>query len=284
MATNSISALWIGSELPTFSQMCLSSFARHGYDVQLFTFDGTIVMPEGVRRVDAREILAEQTVFANPDRPGTYAAYANLFRYTLLQKQETTWVDVDVLCLGRLPPTDYLFGFEWRTRVNNAVLRAPRDSELLRTLHEKAAAVPVDQITWGLTGPVLLTQTLADLGLTQLALPRRVLYPIHHIQLWRLWDPAQTSRVQRMVKGSATLHLFNEFLRNCTLPIRDMNPPPGSFMAMQLKAAGLHIDGPPVDVDWVRTQWRDQLNVRGSRMRILQRGLRAGLAKLIPSR
>ena len=87
-----------------------------------------------------------------------------------------------------------------------------------------------------------------------------------------------------MVKGSATLHLFNEFLRNCTLPIRDMNPPPGSFMALQLQAAGLHIDGPPVDVEWVRTQWRDQLNVRGSRLQILQRGLRAGLAKLMPTR
>lgn len=280
----SISALWIGGPLPVTSQMCLSSFVRHGHDVILYTFDSQIPVPDGLTRVDAREILPEESVFANPDRP-SYAGYANLFRYRLLQKQETTWVDADVLCLGPLPEGPYLYGYEWRRTVNNAVLRAPRDSELLRLLYDRAVTVPPEQVQWGQLGPALLTQTVGDLRLTGHTQRRRVLYPVHFIDLWRLWDPEQTRRVGRMMAGASTLHLFNEWLRRCSLPIRSMTPPEGSFMAQELEKAGLRIDGDPVDADWVRTVWRKELDVRGGPLpRIIYRRAKEEMSRVVGTR
>lgn len=262
---DTVSALWVGSRLGPLAGLCLTSFVRSGYDTQLFLFDPQIEVPEGVIRRDARDVLPESTVFENRDRPGTYAGYANLFRYRLLQLEATTWVDVDVLSVGTLPEGEYLFGAESPTLVNNAVLRAPQDSELLRVLFDRASSVPADQVRWGMIGPVLLTAVVEELGMTGCVAPVSVLYPVHYSEVWKLFDPQSTQEVVRRLDTSATLHLWNEVLRHAPIPVASLAPPKGSYMDLAFNQAEL---APPTDVvmdpDWARHVWRPILEPKVS--------------------
>lgn len=45
--TPSVSALWIGNALSPYEDLCLSSFVQAGYEVQLFTYDPELDVPQG---------------------------------------------------------------------------------------------------------------------------------------------------------------------------------------------------------------------------------------------
>ena len=248
----SVSALWIGKALSPYEHLCLSSFVRAGYEVQVFTYDPDLDVPEGARRCDAREVLPESSVFENHQQRGTFAAFSNIFRYRLLQLQDTTWIDTDVMLVGdALPAGAYLFGYEDPEHVNSAILRAPRSSPFLAYLFDTSAAVDPSELTWGQIGPELVTDAVTRFDLHRLVQPAEVLYPLHYEEVGMLFDPSQFAAVQERLQNASTLHLWNEIMRRGG-PVKQVRPPQGSWLAHAFDSYALDFGSRfEHEVDWV---------------------------------
>lgn len=258
----SVSGLWIGGELGQFERLSLSTFVTRGFEVNLFSYDPGLVPPRGVLLRDADDIAKKETVFENFDKPGTFAAFSNIFRYLLLRSQDTTWIDVDVVALkDSLPAGDYLFGWESRDFLNGAVLRAPGNSPIVKFWIDSATSIPANQVKWGQLGPRLISKGVREFGLENYALPREILYPVPYHQVWKLFDPRQLPWVMRTLKGSSTLHLWNEALR--TGPAKLLRPPKGSYLDFLFESHEVEPDSEErLSLDWVRRVWRPRIDPR----------------------
>jgi hypothetical protein len=221
---------WVGSQPGIYERLCISSFLHFDYVVKFYTYDLTVDLPDGAITMDASEILPRELVFENASSPGSYSAFANLFRYSLIESRGETWVDADVYCLTpTLPEGEYLFGFEDDTWINNAVLRLPLGSIASKRLLDEATRDPNSPL-WGTNGPKLLTRIVRDLCLDSLAQPREIFYPIHFTEIWRLFDPTERDWVEESLKKGRTLHLWNEILRRGGAALKQYPPPEGSWM------------------------------------------------------
>ena len=95
-------SFWAGPSLSPYEHLCLTSFIDRGHAFDLYTFDANLAVPAGVQLRDAATILdqSEYFVYENGPGRGSPSAFANLFRYKLLQDKGGWWVDTDVICLA----------------------------------------------------------------------------------------------------------------------------------------------------------------------------------------
>jgi len=211
-----VNTLWVGSpKLTPVERFCLWSWVMQGHRVVLHTYRQLTGVPFGVEQRNAVEVLPSAAIFRYGKKTGQYrggyGAFANLFRYALLEFPGGWWVDTDVVALQPLTELDkrpYVFGWQGNGLVCNAVMKLPPACPLghrLREYAEKAGKNPKH----GQTGPALLTKLIKRLGLTEHVLQKRVLYPYGPDQWRRAWCSGGT------VPGpdSYTLHLWNEKLR-----------------------------------------------------------------------
>lgn len=100
--TETVQSLWIGPHLSRLERVCLSSFMKNGHRFQLYVYHEPKGVPNGVELLDANHVVPEKDIFMYPHRK-SYAAFANLFRYVLLERYGGYWVDTDIVCLRPLP-------------------------------------------------------------------------------------------------------------------------------------------------------------------------------------
>ena len=249
-------AFWTGGPLSHYEQLSLRSFARRGYPVNLFTYEQDLDAPSGVALRDAREVLRLGGLAEELIERRAFALLSDIIRYRLLASGPVgrTWVDTDVVLLSdRLPEGPYLFARESTTLVNGAVLRLPSGSPLLSDLLTAVDGLNADAAVaapWGTFGPKLLTRLVLERGLEEHAHPSATLYPIHHRQTWRLFDPNSSGWCARATEGSVALHLWNEIVRRAGL--RGARPPEGSYLAELLERNGIDVAAPPVSRRAVR--------------------------------
>lgn len=275
-----VSALWIGKPLGPFEWLSLASFVARGFEVDLYAYGRPRAVPEGVRWRHAAAIMPETEVFENPREPGTFAAFANRFRYRLLQMRDTVWVDADVLCLAEgLPSSPYIFGWESPGVVNSAVLAAPAQSALLADLVSRAAAMDPSRINWGEMGPRLVTSAVAEHDLTRWVLPQAAFYPVAYQDAWMLFDPRSAEAVASDTGGSLCLHWWNECLRRADPGFLESKPPAGSYMADAFARHDVRFpsNAGVIDDEWVRSVWRRQGQPLPPRHMRMARRLRSAL-------
>jgi hypothetical protein len=251
-----VASFWHGGPLSSFEQLSLNSFVRAGYRVELYAYR-ELDVPEAVELRDARDVLPESSLFANVDRPGSFALFSNWFRYRLMSESGCTWIDTDSVLIGpRLPDSPYLFGWEDDQQINGAFLRFPRGSELQRRLLDAAQVLedPVERdVPWGTFGPKLLTRTVEGLGLAAHALEVSALYPIHYSDAWRLFDPRSLRWCRERAKGAVALHLWNSAFAGHD--IKASTPPSGSYIRELLQRHEIETQWPETDATWVRGVW-----------------------------
>lgn len=248
----SVSSLWIGNAMSPYEHLCLSSFVRAGYEVKVFTYDPTLVIPLGAQRCDAREVMPESSVFENQRQHGTYTAFSDIFRYRLLQLQDTTWIDTDVILVSdSLPDGAYLFGYEDPGYANCAILRAPSESPFVDYLFDTSVAADHATMNWGDIGPRLVTDAITRFNLQDLVQPSGVLYPVHYREVGMLFDPEQCEAVTERLQHASTLHLWNEIMRRGG-PVKQLRPPRGSWLARAFDSYDIDFGSDFVhDVEWV---------------------------------
>jgi hypothetical protein len=227
---------WHG-RLNPFAYACLSSFARAGASLRVFTYDPQLELPPGVRHADARTICPDESLtgrFIANGKP-SLATFADMFRYRMMRQTGCCWVDTDMLCLSK--PAFETDGFVFcrqadavgTSLVNNAVLRLPPTSPALAELIAAGdAAIDVDQ-RWGAIGPFLLTPVLFKYNLTQHALDSHVCYPVEPEQFWKLFLPSYRDWVVNAAREASFVHLWSEAIAWTGYDFWAC-PPPGSYL------------------------------------------------------
>lgn len=240
-----IRSLWIGGALSRLERVCLSSFLRAGHKVYLYTYDEVLNIPEGVEVLDANLILPRDKIFTygavTGKGKGSYAGFANHFRYEMLLKcSNTYWVDMDVICLSPFYIENELdFGFENDTYINNAVIGTKNSGNKLFSDLSNYCNNPFQftswdtfkflirkfigrtwgrgdfsYLPWGITGPKALTGFVKKGKLLNYAAPVRKYYPISSAD-WKKIFFASDEHIN--LDGAQAVHLWNEQLRRDNL-------------------------------------------------------------------
>src|SRR5262249_37246996 len=149
-------------------KLCLSSFLRTGYTVHLYTYQDVRGVPPDVVLQDANSILPESSIFkyAGDFGAGSYAGFADRFRYHLLAKKGGWYFDMDFVALRkREPPSDLWFAStwegEWRECANNcAIWCLPGDQRIIRLRDEcDKLCSRQESVRFGDGGPFLVQRT-----------------------------------------------------------------------------------------------------------------------------
>lgn len=237
-----IHALWIGDKLGEISRCCLTSFIKQGHSVYLHTYGDIQDLPQGITICDANKIIKKEKIFRHK-HTGSYAIFADIFRYELLKNVNGIYVDCDVYCLKPLtiPEHGYLFGLEDDNIINNAILALPSNSSLLNRLSniithknfipewysDKAKkrlklrnifglSKHISEMKWGVTGPEALTYYVNACKVEHLAQAIDIFYPIHYDRISQLLSP-DLSLNEVVTSKTLAVHLYNEKLRQVNL-------------------------------------------------------------------
>lgn len=239
--TEILRSLWIGEPLGPIERLSMSSFLGHGHEYQLYCYGDVPGIPAGVKVMDAREILPEDSIFRYERGPGkgSVSAFSNLFRYKLLLEKGGWWVDTDVVCLKPFDfPDPVVIASEhswWGAKVSSGILRLPRAHAIARQCFEIAGRADRASLNWGDIGPRLLQRVVKASGHMYSVQDPGVFCPIP----WRKWrlllrgDPRACSRY--ISEATCAVHLWHEMWRRAGLD-RQAEFPEMSYMSQLVRA------------------------------------------------
>jgi len=156
-----ISGLWIGPQLSSMEQLSILSFLDKGYTYNLYTYGNVKNIPPKVIVKDANEILPESELFTYKNK--SYSAVSNLFRFILLYKKNTVWVDLDIICTKNynFEKDKYLFVTEpdklYKVeKLGSCLIRMPQNDiicyDAIQKCRREKKKILNGEIVWG-TGP-----------------------------------------------------------------------------------------------------------------------------------
>ncbi len=237
-----IQALWIGGKLSKLEQLCIASFLNNGHPFHLYTYENVKGVPKGAQLKDANEIIQESKIFTT--HGGSYAHFADWFRWELLFQKGNFWVDMDIICLKPfLFNEDLVFAYEGESRklVGASVLGIPaghkvsrymadkcesphklshmiRRSGVLKGTVRKAFRMLVKKkrsdISWGEGGgPAGFTDVVKQFDMSHLAKPPNCFYPVRPGDFMSIFDDTSSGYLEILLENSYAIHLWNERLR-----------------------------------------------------------------------
>jgi len=194
-------------------RLSIASFLKHGHAFHLYSYGELENVPEGAAVMDGAQILPRSAIFRYRES-GSYAGFANFFRYKLLLEKGGWWVDLDTVCLRPFDfPQDYVFASELdrgTTYVGNAVIRVPANSGFARHCCQVCQSKKSAELRWGETGPRLAKEAVETLGLQESVRPPETFCPVPYREWMRVLDPAI-----KLVFGESSyaIHLWQEMWR-----------------------------------------------------------------------
>jgi len=232
-------SFWLGCVLRPCEMLCMKSFIDHGHEFDLYSYESPAV-PEGVRLLKADEILPRSEVFfyRSGRGRGSVACFANMFRYRLLLLRGGWWVDTDVVCLSsKIPDSETFLERESEELICNAVMKFPVGHPFVKALYEKSCEAGRD-LTWGQTGPQLVSALARQMGLWDQTELQKCAYPIHWEEAFLPVTRSGYRATCEKTRSASFLHLWNEvFRRKGSLALH--YPPNGSFLADLYKKHGI---------------------------------------------
>lgn len=246
-----LNSLWVGDSLGYVEQICLASALSVGHKFTLYSYapDTLKYVPKGVELRDAREVMPENRLLRYSDS-GAVQLGANFFRYALLAKGLGYWVDMDFQFLQPLEFSEpYVFGWEYENWINNAILRAPADSDLVRDLCNLPQTnrrppwfgprrslhyywkrltkgdIRVQDLPWGTFSSGMVTYVAKKHGVEHLAQKPSVFYPVRWQDGPALMGPSEI--IEGMLgPETRAVHMWYSHLARFV----DKPPPPGSYL------------------------------------------------------
>lgn len=234
MSRAPVQMIWIGESISRLEYLCMQSFISNGHPIYLYTYNKINNLPKDVLYCDANEIIPKTQVFLHK---GSYAVFADLFRWKLLSLKGGYYSDTDMLCIRPFEfVEDVIIGKQSNNTLNCAFLKFPpahplvlemldcalypnkikpydtrrlkRKKILKKILHDKT------QIGWGETsGPPALTRAFNYMRDEYNEKPKNFtyFYPIDCGNFDALFD--ETLCDEKLYKHTCTVHLWNEMLR-----------------------------------------------------------------------
>lgn len=240
---------WHGPALGLYERACISSFVKQGITPNIYSFNKGLAVPAGAILKDAAQFASESEVlsYTQGGTKGSIAAFSDIFRYRLFQKEPGWWFDTDIFCLASpaafkaLEQTSpgIVVGREDADTINAAVLyisSADTAHELSRRADEKGKV-----FDWGVIGPALVSKYVADHPSKANILPPDKFYPVHYRDTDMLFRPEQLENCQQKTQGALCIHLWNEIMRRWSLP-QNLLPCRGSYLGRLFSEVGASVD------------------------------------------
>lgn len=237
-----VNSVWIGKKLGPIHAACLRSFVRHGHDVVLHAYGEPEDTPKGVRLFDASKLMGENEIFAHKST-GSFSIAADIYRYRIQREGLGLYVDCDVFCVKPFIDRDYIFSWECNSQINNAIIKFPQNSELLKSILEASENpyfIPpwlpplkrfrshlrqavgrgkhISRQPWGVIGPKLLTYQVKRLNLSQHAAPIHRYSPVYASVSNMLFEEGLTVR-DLVTSQTEGIHLYHS-----GLPKKEIKP------------------------------------------------------------
>jgi hypothetical protein len=237
---------WHGNSLSIYEIGCIKSFIVNDFEVNVWTFNPNLNVPEGATICDANKFYSVSDImtFSQRGKQGCLAAFSDAFRYKVLAEIEGWWFDTDCLCLR--PQEDFkdlysnrsiIAGYEnSRNLINGAVLRF-LDNSLLNAaikMMEEKLVEKNRHVSWGEIGPKLITKLVENNNLHSNILPISYFYPIHCKSASDAINPEKLSYMENKCSTSYVYHCWNEMLSRAGVDKTTM-PPSGSFLHKKFK-------------------------------------------------
>jgi hypothetical protein len=121
----------------------------------------------------------------------------------------------------------------------NSVVKFPKGYPLLAEGAERCRQAG-ENVTWGVTGPILFTSLVHHHKLADWAVPAEQGCPFIWSDVPALFDPAQTDEMMARSGKSSFVHLCGEMWRRIGIP-SDLGPPVGSFLDHQFRQSDLDL-------------------------------------------
>ena len=295
-----IASLWIGGRLTWLEQLCLKSFADAGHHITLYSYGEIDNVPDGVHTAEASDIFAGEPMLRHA-RTGSPAIHADMWRLQLLKKTDKIWVDADIYCYRPFDfDSEFVFGWEKKGLVCNAVLGLPRDSETLNQLlaffedeyaigpwladwqreeleAEKKAGKPVHMTeqNWGFTGPASVTHFLKETGEIDHAQPQEAFYPVSYKNRNHMIISRFTPEDQ-MTDATYGVHFWARRMKPRLEEKEHNTPRRGSFMDKLLTKHAIDPKAAPIPPKIARQH--EQAGDPGFRTQIGTEALREGVS------
>jgi hypothetical protein len=197
-------------------RMSIGSFLAHGHEFHLYTYGDVGNVPNEARIMDAAGILPKSSIFTyQTDRhQGSYAGFANLFRFKLLAERGGLWADLDVVCLKPFGFDGYVFSSErmpdlGRVVPTITVVGAPDGpSGFFAECHAEAAAMDPKSIRMRDNSSLLVERLIPRHGFGQHVRPPWVFGPIG----WWEWRKLISAPEPRLPDAHA-IHMWHEMWR-----------------------------------------------------------------------
>lgn len=217
--------------LNVWERCSMQSFADHGHEMVLFSYD-RLEVPQGVRLESAADIISTEErdkFFALA--LGLYSQFSDFFRYELLRQHGGWWIDTDVLCKSpTLPSQPVVVGETRPGKLCGAIMRFPSGHPVLGEACDYCRShldILADSHRT-VIGPILMSDLFKEHPIVVSDI--ELFYPIRGKDVWKLGEPESAGAVQGAIASSPMVHWFQEFFRAAGLP-RDLLPPAGSFLA-----------------------------------------------------
>lgn len=229
-----VQSLWIGYSLSSIEQLAIKSFLHYGHDFHLYVYNEVENIPEGTVIKDANSIISQKYIFTYNN--GSYAGFADWFRWELLYQRGNYWVDTDMICLSPFNfDEEIIFGLESSEYAGSGVLKFPIGYHFSRfmanicknpntilkydSIYDKLKKIKRfikrnkrSNISWGEAGgPVGFTKALHYFDLFQLGKPIDYFYPINSKDWFKIYD--QNLDFGDWINSSFAVHLWNEMAR-----------------------------------------------------------------------
>ena len=214
MNRNPIQSLWIGSSLSLMEELCINSYLANEHEFHLYTYNDISNIPYGTVVKDANSIIPEKDFFI--DDFGSFASFADQFRFTLLYKLGGWWVDMDTVCLKPFDfESDFVFSSEhidYYNRcgvVNNTYVKSKPGAKVIKDCLDFMSYRGHEHIHWGELGITLLSRMIFRNGLEQNIKYPEYFCPVSYFHLDLLIGDANFI----LSENSYSVHWWNEIWR-----------------------------------------------------------------------
>jgi len=148
-----VQSLWIGDSLSLIEQLCIRSFLANGHEFHLYTYSEVENIPYGTVIQDAGEIVPKSEIAKRKN--GSWAIFADYFRYKLLYEKSSWWVDMDTVCLKPFEfDEEYVFSseknFDGKTYINNTMIKCPLHLIIMEGCLNNFDLKEIRDVQWGI--------------------------------------------------------------------------------------------------------------------------------------
>lgn len=179
-----VQSVWVGKEMSLLQHLCIKSFIHHGHEYHLYVYEAQQNLPSGIIIKDANEILPKERIFCQQEGfgKGSYAPFADLFRYHLLYKRGGWWVDTDVVCnkFFQFEQEQIICSYYYRgIKASNFVLKFPAGDPFIKQLIDFAEKQDFTNSHYLLIGPDLINKLVHELNFHHYLAPYYYFAPVH---------------------------------------------------------------------------------------------------------